>query len=336
MIIGVDMGHSEYGKNPCGAVGLLNESKENREVGRRLIDKLRSKGHTVIDCSCNSARTVNDQLASIVNKANSQKLDVFISLHLNAGGGTGAEVYTTSNSSAKDIAKRVLNTYVDATGFKNRGHKFSNLYVLRHTVAPSLLLELCFVDSNDDKRRWDNLSYDNIVNSIARGLTNEKYNNEKIEIIEEDDFMSIKDTFVERYYLDSNPDVAASGMNPREHYDKYGKEEGRKPNCGVPEDWSEGGYLMNNPDVDRNVSSGNGYKNGLEHYLYNGYREGRTWVYNHTCKIEDVKQEIEENGEKFYRVCTGSYKEINNARTQKDVLKEKGVNDAFIVEYYKK
>lgn len=154
--------------------------------------------------------------------------------------------------------------------------------------------------------------------------------------LEDDEDMKITEIFCEQWYLENNSDVKASGMDAREHYEKYGKEEGRKPNCGVPEGWNEAGYLMNNADVNNNVSSGNGYRSGLEHYLINGWKENRSWEYKHTCKVEDVKQEIEENGEKFYRVCTGSYKDINNARTQKDVLKEKGVNDAFIVEYYKK
>ena len=80
MIIGIDKGHSTWDKSPCGAVGLLNESKENRQVGDKVIQKLRALGHTVIDCSCNSASNVNEQLVAIVNKANAQKLDLFLML----------------------------------------------------------------------------------------------------------------------------------------------------------------------------------------------------------------------------------------------------------------
>lgn len=171
MIIGIDKGHSTWDKSPCGAVGLLNESKENRPVGDKVIQKLRALGHTVIDCSCNSASNVDEQLAAIVRKANAQKLDLFLSLHLNAGGGTGAEIYTTNTSGAKEEAKRLIETYCKRTGFRNRGHKFSELYVLRHTNAPAMLLEMCFVDTESDFKRWNNLGGETIANVIVEGIT---------------------------------------------------------------------------------------------------------------------------------------------------------------------
>lgn len=173
MIIGIDKGHSTWDKSPCGAIDLLNESKENREIGDRLIEKLRRLGHTVIDCSCNSSSSVNSQLQVIVNKANAQKLDLLCSIHLNAGGGTGAEIYTTSTSGAKEIAKRVLESYVNKTGFKNRGHKYAEYYVLRNTVDPAILLEMCFVDNKEDEERWGHISYDTIVDSIVDGILGE-------------------------------------------------------------------------------------------------------------------------------------------------------------------
>ena len=171
MIIGIDKGHSTWDKSPCGAVGLLNESKENRQVGDKVIQKLRALGHTVIDCSCNSASSVNEQLAAIVNKANAQKLDLFLSLHLNAGGGTGAEIYTTNTSGAKEEAKKLIETYCKRTGFRNRGHKYKELYVIRHTNAPAMLLEMCFVDTESDFKRWNNLGVETIANVIVEGIT---------------------------------------------------------------------------------------------------------------------------------------------------------------------
>ena len=171
MIIGIDKGHSTWDKNPCGAVGLLNESKENRQVGDKVIQKLRALGHTVIDCSCNSASNVNEQLAAIVKKANAQKLDLFLSLHLNAGGGTGAEVYTTNTSGAKQEAKNLIETYCNKTGYRNRGHKYKELYVLRHTVAPAMLIEMAFVDTEADYKKWNDLGAELIANAIVEGIT---------------------------------------------------------------------------------------------------------------------------------------------------------------------
>lgn len=182
MIIGIDKGHTVQNGGVCGACGLLKESVENRLVGNKVIEKLRILGHTVIDCSCDSASNVNEQLASIVNKANSQRLDLFLSLHLNAGGGTGAEVYTTNTSGAKQEAKKLIDTYCNKTGFKNRGHKYKELYVLRHTNAPAMLLEMCFVDTESDFKRWNNLGVETIANIIVEGITGQiQSENEPVE-----------------------------------------------------------------------------------------------------------------------------------------------------------
>lgn len=181
MIIGIDKGHSTWDKTPCGAVGLLNESKENRPVGDKVIQKLRVLGHTVIDCSCNSANSVSSQLAAIVKKANAQKLDLFLSLHLNAGGGTGAEVYTTNTSGAKQEAKKLIDTYCNRTGFKNRGHKYAEFYVLRHTVAPAMLIEMAFVDTEADYKKWNDLGAELIANAIVEGITGQVVQEKPVE-----------------------------------------------------------------------------------------------------------------------------------------------------------
>lgn len=181
MIIGIDKGHSTWDKSPCGAVGLLNESKENRPVGDKVIQKLRALGHTVIDCSCNSANSVSSQLAAIVKKANAQKLDLFLSLHLNAGGGTGAEVYTTNTSGAKQEAKKLIDTYCNRTGFKNRGHKYAEFYVLRHTVAPAMLIEMAFVDTEADYKKWNDLGAELIANAIVEGITGQVVQEKPVE-----------------------------------------------------------------------------------------------------------------------------------------------------------
>ena len=181
MIIGVDKGHTVQNGGVCGACGLLKESVENRPVGNKVIEKLRILGHTVIDCSCNSASNVDEQLAAIVKKANAQKLDLFLSLHLNAGGGTGAEIYTTNTSGAKEEAKRLIETYCKRTGFRNRGHKYKELYVLRHTVAPAMLLEMAFVDTEADFKRWNDLGAELIANAIVEGITGQVVQEKPVE-----------------------------------------------------------------------------------------------------------------------------------------------------------
>lgn len=78
----------------------------------------------------------------------------------------------------------------------------------------------------------------------------------------------------QEWYLRIYPDVAASGMDPQQHYLAYGKAEGRYPNReavqqveipGFDADW----YLKTYPDV---AAAG---ISPTEHYLIYGQKEGR-------------------------------------------------------------
>ncbi|SCN21686.1 Autolytic lysozyme [Clostridium sp. N3C] len=172
MKFGIDIGHNVSGDT--GASGIRREDELNKEVGTRVIDKLRILGHTVILCTPSSATSVANSLYQRVKKANDNKVDVFASIHFNAGGGRGSEVFATSEA-GKAIAKKVLNEIV-ALGFVNRGVKEGNwLYVIRNTVAPAILIECAFVDSKEDMSRYN---ADAMASAIVTGLTGQKIIND--------------------------------------------------------------------------------------------------------------------------------------------------------------
>jgi len=82
----------------------------------------------------------------------------------------------------------------------------------------------------------------------------------------------------EAAYLAANPDVAAAVAagqftSGQEHYDLYGKYEGRGA-TGYASLTKEDTYLANNLDVAQAVQSGQ-FASGLEHYLMYGLNEGR-------------------------------------------------------------
>lgn len=176
MKIGIDKGHSKSGAG-TGASGLLVEVVENRKIGDRLIAMLKEKGHTVVDCSVDSATSTDAQLSGIVKKANAQSLDLFVSIHLNAGGGHGTETYIyNGNYSFKESnrakAKAINDAVVSSCGFRNRGVKEANLYVIRETVAPAVLVEVCFVDSAEDKGK---LNTEAVAKALFKGITGTEY-----------------------------------------------------------------------------------------------------------------------------------------------------------------
>ena len=148
--------HGGHNRKVPGASGYLDEVTEDRKVKDAVIKYLRAAGHTVYDCTDDAGTTQSKNLANIVAKCNAHSgITLDISIHLNAGGGTGCEVYYTS-SKGKTYARKVSAAVASALGIKDRGAKESDtLYVLNHTTAPAILVECCFVDSKTDKSKWN-------------------------------------------------------------------------------------------------------------------------------------------------------------------------------------
>lgn len=187
MIINVHAGHNPAGKVACGAVGLINESTENRNVAAEVIAQLRGLGHTVYDCTVNDGVNASDVLKKIVAKCNAHDVDLDVSIHFNAGAAdpkgngktTGTESYIYSDSSkAKPYAQEIARN-IAALGYKLRDDAVkddvknaSYLYVLKNTKAPAVLVECCFVDDADDVGLY---SVHSMASAIVKGIAGKTY-----------------------------------------------------------------------------------------------------------------------------------------------------------------
>lgn len=167
MKIGINCGHTKSGAG-SGAVGFINESVETRNVGYELMTLLRNSGHTVVDCTIDKATSQNAYLSKAVDLANRQDLDYFISIHFNAGKGKGVEVYTYNGKQFTDSLEVCQN--ISSLGFINRGVKAGNgLYVIRKTKAKAMLIEVCFVDS-EDANIYKKLGYKEFAKAIYKAI----------------------------------------------------------------------------------------------------------------------------------------------------------------------
>lgn len=166
MRIAIAGGHS---KKAPGASGYLDEYECDRALVAQLIPALRAAGHTVTDCS-NEMADQNSELAEEVRLANASGADLFLAVHLNAGGGTGTEAYTytgTASQLAKDVCAKMSANVAAALGIRNRGAKTAAFYVLRKTTMPAVLLEVCFVDNETDKAAWDRTSWEALTSAVV-------------------------------------------------------------------------------------------------------------------------------------------------------------------------
>lgn len=169
MVVGVNCGHTLSGTVGSGAVGYINESDETRNVGYLLMDYLRQKGVTVVDCTNDYASTVSEDLSKIVAKANAQPLDLFVSVHFNSGGGRGTEVYTYNGE--RLLQAELVCENMAELGFVNRGIKDgSNLYVIRRSNARSMLIEVCFVDTRTDVDLYKSVGAEKIAQAIGAAI----------------------------------------------------------------------------------------------------------------------------------------------------------------------
>lgn len=177
MKIAINPGHTLTGPG-SGAVGVLNEGQEARVVGRRVMELLRAQGHIVIDCTVDYATTTQESLAAAVDPANEvADLDLFVAIHFNAaardtgdGKVKGTEVYVYADTQMP-VANAVCRGMA-ALGFTDRGVKARpSLYVLRHTSAPAMLIEACFVDDADDAALYRKVGADAVAQAITSAIT---------------------------------------------------------------------------------------------------------------------------------------------------------------------
>lgn len=165
--LGVNDGHTIEGPG-SGAVGRISESEHTRLVGNEVRKLIKERGHNAINCTVDYANTTGEGLALIVQQANREDLDWFIAIHFNAGRGRGVEVYTYQGRKYDD-AVAVCKAIADL-GFTNRGVKEgTGLYVISKTKAKSMLIEVCFVDSNDVDT-YLRVGYKSIAKAIVDAL----------------------------------------------------------------------------------------------------------------------------------------------------------------------
>ena len=133
MRIVINAGHTKHGKG-TGANKYLNESIETRRIAYRIMESLADTEHEVIPAVFDRS---DDNLAQAVALA--VNADLFVSIHLNAGGGQGSEVYTWKASKPSKAVGILKN--LSKLGFKDRGIKDgSKLYVIRHTPCSAMLV----------------------------------------------------------------------------------------------------------------------------------------------------------------------------------------------------
>ena len=154
----IDAGHNYTGKD----IGAENKEFKLREevitwnIADKLKYKLEKMGYKVVmtrekvtDSIANTS--VLESLKARVDLAHEVRADLFISIHCNAGGGSGTEVYCFQKSGyAWRLAQLVQDSITDRTSLYDREVKTAAFYVIQNTLMPAILIETGFIDSEKD------------------------------------------------------------------------------------------------------------------------------------------------------------------------------------------
>lgn len=152
----INPGHSN---TDPGAVGY--------ETERALIVKVSNYMNEYLianyECETRMNPGTMDRLSIVCDDANKWAPDLFVSIHFNAAGGDGFECYVYNENRVPLGA--IFAEHVKAIGQNLRlpdvvGMPFGvklrpNLYVLKYTNMPAILLEGAFVDNNKDIQDWN-------------------------------------------------------------------------------------------------------------------------------------------------------------------------------------
>lgn len=300
--IAIAVGHTASGVAGCGAVGLLNESNETRNIAPILADILTDVGYTTKVLRIDKANSYEYEDCYVrAAEANSWGADLYVEIHLNCSSnpkanGTEVLIYPGSSQSAS-YAKKVNDSICKELGTFDRtygtGYKESSLIVLRKTNMPAILVEPLFVGNADDVSQYTS---EKLALAIAKGIdsniTSTATTTKNNEVKEEMNYSM--HVFSKEWYLKRYSDVAANATykeNPYKHFVDYGKSEGRQPLPPIPAQYNEGAYLELNADVAAAVKKGT-YTSGLHHYLCYGFNEPRKIAYDDS--IEAIKKRCEE------------------------------------------
>lgn len=177
----LDPGHGGSDPGAIGPTGL-QEKQVTLPIAEYLKSILEAKGAKVILTRTTDVDVYGphasgvDELQARVNVANGNRADAFISIHINSFSnpnvGGIATYYFDGSDKSKKLASAVQGQIAEHSGFNgDRGIQPGNLYVLRHSLMPSILVELGFISNPKEEEHLKEMSTrQEFANELAKGL----------------------------------------------------------------------------------------------------------------------------------------------------------------------
>lgn len=191
-LVFLDPGHGGYDPGATSYTGL-REKDVTLSISKMVRDKLLQYGNKYdVIMSRTDDRYVDfkTERSEMSNRANA---DIFVSVHVNSGGGgsaKGVEVYWYEYDSAyqpvvnqkyhndpirlrnsERLANSIQNNIIKSTGAVNRGVRRATYAVVREAKAPAVLIETGYIDNSSEVYKLASKQYqEKIANGIVNGI----------------------------------------------------------------------------------------------------------------------------------------------------------------------
>ena len=166
-LISGDAGHN---CNPDkGATGLLSEEGCTKNIWNLIMKKLENLGYRTEDCTPWNIEfnSIGSSLKYRVKKANNSKSIIHLSIHFNAEDLEGVRCFVGDFKwDAEKIATQICEE-ISNLGFKNNGVKNGEVYMLRYTDMPCILIECASINAKEDIEFYNE---ENIANAIVKAI----------------------------------------------------------------------------------------------------------------------------------------------------------------------
>lgn len=170
-VIIIDPGH---GGNDTGATrGNVEEKDLTLSIATKVQEELNDMGFKNVIMTRSTDKTLS--LSERVDIANNNNADIFVSIHINSSvkseiNGIETHYYSDNGYNVAKMLHKELTENISAT---DRGLFKSKFYVINHTEAPAVLLELGFISNEQERsmltsKRRQNAS----AKAIAEGIYN--------------------------------------------------------------------------------------------------------------------------------------------------------------------
>lgn len=167
----LDPGH---GGKDSGATGnSLLEKNLTLQIALQVKKYLELYENVTIKMSRTTDKTVS--LKARTDAANRWQADYYMSIHVNAGGGTGFEsyIYNKLSNTSETAKKRAIihDKIMQKNNMRDRGKKKANFHVLRESNMSAVLTENGFIDTKADAEKLKDATWiKRIAQAHAEGI----------------------------------------------------------------------------------------------------------------------------------------------------------------------